>query len=75
MDSIYYMRDDHLFAKLPTDDVEKFIHAIREQFSGGYKYGMLCGGDDCPMLHAHGKWEEFEPAAREWFRRQFQEMP
>ncbi len=70
---LYYMRDNHLFRRLPLD-VESAIEVIRDEFHKGYTYGMLCsdgGRPSTPMVidqdaHARASFAEFEPRARRW---------
>lgn len=38
---IYYMRDNHTFRELPFD-LDKAINILKEEFSDGQSYGMLC---------------------------------
>lgn len=67
---VWYMRDNHTFRPLPIN-VELAVAVLRDEFSRGQTYGMLCGSPmgvvPCP-LHATGgeKIEEFIDAARKW---------
>jgi len=69
-----YMRDDHLFAPLPTQDVSEFVAEIKKQFDQGYTAGMVCGfvcGEHiAEVVHARGRdhWEDFRAEAERWFR-------
>ena len=65
--SLWYMRDNHTFRKLPFD-AESAMDAVREEFDDGYTHGMLCSKMAPGEVHAHGKdeWFEFDKQARDW---------
>ena len=68
--SIWYMRDNHTFRKLPLN-VEGALETMREERDRGAVYGMLCGwpGASVPgQVHARSAadWPVFEAAARLW---------
>lgn len=67
---ITYMRDNHTFRSLPLE-VEGAMKILRDEFSAGNTYGMLCGypkGVVDSVVHARdqARWHEFEIEAREW---------
>ena len=55
MPKIYYMRDNHLFVKIPCDpDAAECL--LREEFDEGYTHGSLFCREQPGefVLHAHG---------------------
>ena len=65
-----FVRDNHTFRDL-GDEVEVAIERIREEFSNGCTYGMLCtkreGYPDVVHARSADKLPEFEVAIREWY--------
>ena len=68
-ENIWYMCDNHCFAKL-TKDVEESIRIIKYHFvDNGQSCGMLCWRGH-PYVHANSDWPEFEAKVRDWYKQE-----
>lgn len=66
---IYYMRDNHAFVHIPLD-VSLAESILRQEFSDGWTYGMMCSHSEGmkDLLHASGgeNAEQFFNDAKDW---------
>jgi hypothetical protein len=59
--SIWFMRDNHTFRKLPTNH-EEAKEILSEEFDAGYKHGMVGGEEEfeaIQSIHMSGNWARF----------------
>lgn len=50
----YYMRDNHTFKRLETNEAIALAQ-IEHEFDLGWTGGMLCSEDNTIFVHAHGR--------------------